>query len=240
MTINRRKFCLSLALGALAAPLAAEEPVFRAPQRDVDHIARQYVYSWKERKRFNVVMQNRDYSCGAAALATVLVHFWGEDVTEEQVLKALLSVLTINDVRDRVENGLTLTDLRRVAVKMGYEAAIGSMQFEKLPESKIPLIVGITVKEYNHFVVYRGFDGYYVYLADPIRGNIRISANDFLAQWQRGLVLAVAKAGDDVDVPEDSPLTLRGDEVFLGRMNEQYVRRRLSQQFYPLPHPPRP
>lgn len=214
--------------------------MFRAPQRDIDHIARQYVYSWRERKRFNVVMQNRDYSCGAAALATVLVHFWGEEVTEEQILKVLLGVLTLNDLKDRIEHGLTLTDLRRAAVKMGYEAAIGSMQFDKLPESKIPLIVGITVKEFDHFVVYRGFDGYYVYLADPIRGNIRIPANDFIDQWQKNLVLAVAKSGDDVEVPESSALSLRGDDVFLGRMNEQYLRRRLSQQFNPLPSADRP
>jgi predicted double-glycine peptidase len=230
---------MSLLAGA-AAPLLAEEPEFRAPLRDPEHRVRQYVYSWTERKEFNVVMQKRDYSCGAAALATVLVYFWGDSVTEEQILKELLAVLTINELRDRVQNGLTMTDLRRAAVRMGYEAAIGSMQFEKLPESKIPLIVGITVKEFDHFVVYRGFDGYYVYLADPIRGNIRIPANDFLQQWQRNMVLAVAKAGDDVEVPENSALTLRGDDVFLGRMNEQYVRRRLSQQFYPLPHGKRP
>lgn len=240
MGMNRRTFCMTLALGAGAAPLAAEELVFRAPQRDPQHQVSQYVYSWKERKEFNVVMQKRDYSCGAAALATVLVYFWGEDVTEEQILKELLGVLTINELRDRVQNGMTMTDLRRVAVRMGYEAAIGSMQFEKLPESKIPLIVGISVNEFDHFVVYRGFDGYYVYLADPIRGNIRIKANDFLQQWQRNLVLAVAKPGDDVEVPENSVLSLRGDDVFLGRMNEQYIRRRLSQQFYPLPHAPRP
>jgi predicted double-glycine peptidase len=118
---------------------------------------------------------------------------------------------------------------------MDYEAAIGTLEYEKLAESKVPLIIGITVKEYDHFVVYRGTDGYFVYLADPIRGNVRIPGWEFVEQWQKNLVLVVAKKWD-VDPPETSPLSVRGDEIFLGRMNEQFIRKRLTERPQMLPN----
>ncbi len=223
MFLTWRIACLALVL--VAVPIAAEAQ--RAPIRDPRHIFQERVWSWQELKKQNVVMQERDFSCGAASLSTVLQYFWGDPVTESQILKELLKLLTLNELADRVQNGLTMTDLRRVAVQMGYEAAIGTMEYDKLEESKVPLIVGITVKEYNHFVVYRGTDGEYVYLADPVRGNLRVRVPDFIQQWQKNMVLVVAKPGD-VEPPEVAPLSVHPGEWFLGRMNEQVVRRAIT------------
>jgi predicted double-glycine peptidase len=232
MPCSRKQFCWSLCLLLLAVcgmVRAQEDYKPRAPIRDDKHRTRIYVESWKELKQHNIVMQQRDYSCGAAALATVLHEFWGENVNEEKVLLNLVTMLDATQLKERFENGLTLTDLRRVAVKMGYEAAIGTLEYNKLAESKVPLIIGVKVNDYDHFVVYRGTDNYYVYLADPIRGNIRVPGWQFQEQWQKNLVLVVAKAGD-VDPPTQSPLDVRGDEIFLGRMNEQLIRSTITRQ----------
>ena len=75
---------------------------------------------------------------------------------------------------------------------------MGKLQFAKLAEAKVPLIVGLTIEEYDHFVVYRGTDNRWVYLADPIRGNIRVSIPVFLDQWQQNAVLAVHKPGEKI------------------------------------------
>ena len=48
--------------------------------------------------------------------------------------------------------------------------------------------------EYEHFVVYRGILNDRVFLADSIRGNIRLSICEFSRQWTDGAVLVVAKA----------------------------------------------
>ena len=75
---------------------------------------------------------------------------------------------------------MSITDLRRASVELGYLAAIGTMSFEQLSQSKLPLVVPIKVKKLDHFVVFRGVAGGRVYLADPIRGNVRPTVPEFL------------------------------------------------------------
>jgi len=215
--------------GCLCATAEAQSPI-----RDDDHRFQKYVWNWQALKEQNVVLQRYDYSCGAAALSTVLKYFWNDPIGEREILKEIVAMLDAVELQDRVQNGLTMTDLRRVAVRLDYEAAIGTLEYDKLQESKVPLIVGISPEGFDHFVVYRGTDGYYVYLADPVRGNIRIPGWEFAQQWQKNMVLAVAKPGD-VDPPEFTPLTVTADEWFLGRMNEQAVRRHLTRRPRPLP-----
>lgn len=193
-----------------------------APVRDADRTFRRKVRNYKDLKRQNIVMQQRDYSCGAAALATVARFYWGDNVDEEFFLTILDHILTLEEAEDRVENGLAMSDLRRAAVDAGYKAIVGKVTFEKLTESKVPLIVGITVDDYDHFVVYRGTDGIYVYLADPIRGNLRIRSHEFIKQWQKNAILAIAKPG--AKVKEYSRLSITGEELFLGKINDQVIR----------------
>ena len=193
-----------------------------APVRDADRRFRRKVRNYKDLKRQNIVMQQRDYSCGAAALATVSRYYWGDNVDEEFFLTILDHILTLEEAKDRVENGLAMSDLRRAAVEAGYKAIVGKVSFEKLTESKVPLIVGITVDGYDHFVVYRGTDGLYVYLADPIRGNLRIRSHEFIKQWQKNAILAIAKPG--TKVKEYSRLSITGEELFLGKINDQVIR----------------
>ncbi len=228
------------AVGILLVVLStgARGSTIRAPLRDGEHITRKYVRSWQEIRRQNIVMQRRDYSCGAAALATVIRYYWGDDVGEELFLKELDKMLTPEEARDRVKNGLALTDLRRVAVKTGYRATMGKLTFEKLTKSRVPVVLGITVDGHDHFAVYRGTDGQRVYLADPIRGNIRVPTETFLRQWQKNAVLVIAKPG--AKVRDVSPLSVRQDEICLGQLNWQYVRRQALRLPYHLPLPIRP
>ncbi len=210
----------------------------RAPARDEQRITRKYVKTWVERRQENVVMQSKDFSCGAAALATLLQHFWGDDVGEEMLLKELDRMLTATEIADRITNGLTLTDLRRVAVRLDYQATIGKLEFTNLAESKVPVVVAIEVRDYKHFVVYRGTDGAYVYLADPARGNLRTPVAKFLQEWQGNAVLVVAKP--DVDVPTTSALSVRHSERELGWLNSQVIRKNFLPPRYAFPTAIRP
>ena len=120
-------------------------------------------------------MQQRDFSCGAACLATICRYYWGDNVTEEMVLEQLDKMLTAEETEDRIKNGLAMSDLRRAAVKLGYQSVVGKTTFAKLGEMKVPAIVGIQPSGHKHFVVLKGTFGDWVYLADPIRGNIRMA-----------------------------------------------------------------
>ncbi len=168
-------------------------------------------------------MQKRDYSCGAAALATLVQYYWEDELTEDQILHELDVMLTREEIVDRLKNGLSLTDLRRVAVRFDYQASIGKLEFNKLAEAKVPLVIGIEIRDYKHFVVFRGTDGKYVYVADPARGNVRIPVWKFVESWQENAVLAVAKKGEDVK--DYSALSITWDEVLTGELNRQVIRK---------------
>jgi predicted double-glycine peptidase len=208
----------------------------RAPIRDPDLYIREYTWSFKELRERNIVMQKLDYSCGAAALATVFRYYWGADVTEETFLRLIPRLkLNAEQIRDRVENGLTLTDLRDMANLAGYQSSMGKVEFHELAEAKVPVVVGITVRKHDHFAVFRGTDGYYAYLADPIRGNIRVPVCEFEKQWQKNAILVVAKP--NAKVKDVNPLGVTFPEVFRGVLNDQTVHR--NDTMLPVPNPVR-
>ena len=133
-------------------------------------------------------MQKTDYSCGAAALATVCKYYWGDNVDEDVFLRASTAFSPTQEIVDRIKNGLAMSDLRRAAVDVGYQSVVGKTTFEKLKEVKVPVVVGISPGGHDHFVVFRGTDGGWVYVADPIRGNLRMPISEFTKQWQENAI----------------------------------------------------
>jgi predicted double-glycine peptidase len=215
---------LAAAVVAMVSTAVAAESV-RAPLRDPPHTFEQYTKSWLELRRRNVVIQQYDYSCGAAAVATVLRYYWEDSITEKQILETLLKILTVDEVKDRIKKGMSITDLRRASVEMGYLSSIGTMTFEQLSQSKIPLVVPIKVKQFDHFVVFRGVADGRVYLADPVRGNVRPTVPEFCGQWQKGAILVVIKKGQQPRT--SSPLSIRCDEIMLGETTKEWLRKSL-------------
>lgn len=177
----------------------------------------------------NVVLQQRDFSCGAAALATVTTYFWNDPVTESQILGAIIQTLTAAELEERIENGLSLTDLKRLSERAGYTAILGRLPIEKLKESKLPLLVGITVNDFDHFVVVRGADDRFVYIADPAIGRTRTPIDIFAKQWQQNAILAIIKPGEKL--PTDPPLTVTSEERMRGFTNTQWLRTNLLPRF---------
>jgi len=166
--------------------------------------------SLKDLRDKNVVKQRFDFSCGAAALATLLQYGFGERVTERELLAQLFDLLTDQEKTAVRDTGFSLLHLQRVAEARGYHAAGFRLEPEQLPLLGGPVIVFIEPHGYRHFAVLRGVHGGRVYLADPSRGNIRMPVYTFLDGWlqpdSRGIIFAVEpKSG----LPEGNmPLTL--------------------------------
>jgi predicted double-glycine peptidase len=227
----RSTYALLIAtLAVIAGPIAAhaQRPGGRVPIRDPDHVFGQHVTSWYELRQYNIVMQRRDYSCGAAALATMARHYLGDPVTEDYFLNHLDTILTPAEVVDRIKNGLALADLRKVADKTGYEAVVTKLSFQQLAEAKVPLLVGIDEDGFKHFVVYRGTNFRWVFLADPIRGHIRMTPRQFVCVWQKNLALAISKPGRDI--PECHGLSLTYRDLFWGETSDQLLRTQPQRQ----------
>ena len=131
------------------------------------------VKSLFEMRRENVVVQQWDLSCGAAALTTLLNYQHGDFVTEKEVANALMSrpeyikfpgLVTIRQ-------GFSLLDLKRYVDARGYKGmGYGKLTLDDLIK-KAPIIVPVSIFGYNHFVIFRGIQGNRVLLADPAWGN---------------------------------------------------------------------
>ncbi|MBI4766038.1 MAG: C39 family peptidase [Deltaproteobacteria bacterium] len=157
----------------------------------------------------NIVRQKFDYSCGAGALATLLRYYFGDNVEEEEILLSILRPMTEEEVRDREKNGLSLLDLKRCAEQRGYQAAGVKLKYASLPRLKGPVLIHLEREDYKHFAVLKGARGDRIYLADPSRGNIRMSVDRFAREWS-GIVLVLGKSG--FGLPQKYPLALDDQE----------------------------
>jgi predicted double-glycine peptidase len=207
----------------------APPPRSPAPVRASDNQIQQGVISWKDLRTRYVVMQQRDYSCGAAALATVMRYYWGADITEADVLLQVEKMLTKTELADRGKNGLSIADLRRAAEKMDFNAVIGTVKFAQLFEVKVPVVVALEQNKINHFVVLRGFADGRAYLADPIRGNVRIPISELADQWIANTLLVVAKPNETES--KVSVLGIRASELYPTRLNSQLIRTQPERAF---------
>ena len=153
------------------------------------------VKSMKALRDEYVVRQRYDYSCGAAALATLLRYGFGNPVTEQDVLKQLFDLLTNQEKITSRKEGFSLRDLQRVALARSFKAEGFRMKPEDLDKISGPVLVYIEPRGYKHFAVLRGVRGGRVYLADPARGNIRMPLYAFVETWRRadgrGIVFVV-------------------------------------------------
>lgn len=201
---------LAVMLGCVGPPSRAlYEPPDGYAQNE-DRGLKMHVRSWVSLRQDSIVMQETDYSCGAAAVATIVRYYWGDMVDENDFLELILESLDKQELEERVQNGLSMADLRLAAVEAGYLSTVGERTLEQLQEIKIPVVIRIETDGYEHFVVLRGIVGGEAYLADPIRGNLRVPLDQFVQQWTDGAVLVVVKP--DTDPPKFTRLTVtRGD-----------------------------
>jgi predicted double-glycine peptidase len=167
----------------------------------------------KDLRDRNVVKQRYDFSCGAAALATILQYGFGDEVTELQLLDELFGLLSEEEEEDVRREGFSLLHLQRVAQARGYNAEGFRLRPEQLALLGGPVVVYIEPRGYEHFAVLRGVRGDRAYLADPSRGNIRMPLYQFLDSWLQdegtGIIFAVEPTTGLADEP---PLRLR-DEI---------------------------
>ena len=148
-------------------------------------VAADPVKSLLEIRHENVVIQEWDLSCGAAALTTLLHQQYKDPVTEKEVATALIdrAEYIANPQLVQIREGFSLLDLKRYVDARGYRGVgLGKMTLDDL-ERKAPTLVPIHTNGYNHFVVFRGRLGNRVLLADPAWGNRTMTTEQFNRAW---------------------------------------------------------
>ena len=153
------------------------------------------IKSLLELRQERVILQNLDYSCGAAALATVLRHGFGLDISEGD----LISLIFVFNQTPKAgikkyfkRQGFTLLDLKRAARAKGFPSVgYKGMELQDLTDilsgDRLPVLVPIRPLGYNHFVVLKGIHGSRVYMADPAFGNKSMKIHQFIDVWIDGI-----------------------------------------------------
>ena len=146
------------------------------------------VTSLKEAKFKATVRQQYDYSCGSAALATLLTHHYGFPVSEQTVFEEMYAR---GDQQKIQREGFSLLDMKVYLRAHGFQADGFELPLEKLLESGLPAIVLIAERNYHHFVVVKGMRDGRVLLGDPSSGARTLPRQAFEEIWVDKLLFVV-------------------------------------------------
>ena len=149
--------------------------------------ARVDVDSMADRKYDTVVRQQFDFSCGSAALATLLTHHYDRTVSETEAFEAMWEVGDQDRIR---ELGFSLLEMKRYLEETGLKADGFRLTLDSIQEVGVPGIALIDVRGYKHFVVIKGITDRHVLIGDPSAGVLSKPRKRFEKQWD-GTILFI-------------------------------------------------
>lgn len=141
----------------------------------------------------NVVRQAYDYSCGSAALTTLLNHYLGRNFQERQVMEGLLRFGETERIVQR--RGFSLLDMKRLATALGHPSGGFKAEASDLEALDHPAIAPIDHAGFKHFVVIKAVYAGRVYVADPALGNMSFTLSRFLDVWDNNVLFIVFPDG---------------------------------------------
>lgn len=131
----------------------------------------------------NIVAQSTEYTCGPAALATLILQKGG--AVADEIAIAELSGTTEAD-------GTTLLGLKKAAASLGYDVKIKRWGMSALRSASLPVLVNDRAPDGSaHYSVVVAFTDSTVRLADTKLGNIEFDLSDF-AKTYAGTVLTIS------------------------------------------------
>lgn len=180
-----RRFALALVFGLTAAAVLADELQFIAPLGGTLSVP---TVSMKERRFVSTLRQQYDFSCGSAAVATLLTHHYGWKVAESAVFQSMFEHGNQDKIR---REGFSMLDMKRYLDSRGFDTSGVEATLEQLAKVRIPAIALINENGYAHFVVIKGVRDSDVLVGDPAMGTRVIARADFERYWINNILLVV-------------------------------------------------
>lgn len=135
---------------------------------------------WLSLRDRGVVRQHRDYSCGAAALATLLTYYYRHPVSEASLINEALARRDSKRDSEILTKGLSFSDMAMLAKSRGYSTVGLDVGYRDLQKLTMPVIVAMEIYGRAHFSVLRKIDRQNrVFLADPSWGNRQLTSLEF-------------------------------------------------------------
>ena len=144
----------------------------------------------KAMRRKGISMQKYDYSCGSAALTTMVNQQLGLRLGESEVIEGLLNF----GETEKIKSGrrFSLLDMKRYLASIDILSAGYSAKLDDLSEIPVPAIMSIVIKGFRHFVVYQGLVDGHVVISDPAFGNMSITLSKFSDLWKQKIFFIIS------------------------------------------------
>lgn len=122
------------------------------------------------KKRISITLQHDSMQCGIACLQMVCQHYG-----------RTYSLETLSQYCYATTEGVSMLGISEAAKSLGLDTLSGKITMERLAESPLPCILHW---DQNHFVVlYRVKKGRKFYVADPGKGLVTYSKEEFCRHW---------------------------------------------------------
>lgn len=151
------------------------------------------IASLKEVKFRATVRQQFDFSCGSAALSTLLTYHYGLPLSEEVVFAEMFANGDQAKIR---QEGFSLLDIKMFLEKHGFVADGFEAPLEKLAEARIPAIVLLKENGYSHFVIVKGLRDGRVLVGDPAGGTRVMTRSAFDGRWVNQILFVISNRTD--------------------------------------------
>lgn len=142
----------------------------------------------KEAKFKNTIRQKYDFSCGSAAVATLLTYQYGYPLSEQTAFTQMYA----HGNRAKInKQGFSLLDIKLFLQANGFEADGFRVPLEQLAQEHLPAIALIEDKGYHHFVVIKGLLYGRVLIGDSALGTRSIPRDRFDKLWKDKLLFVI-------------------------------------------------
>jgi uncharacterized protein len=190
MTIAQRIQAFVIGLAAAMGLLAGGSAAVTAGELDYTLAGdsfKVHVVSMREARFQSIILQKYDYSCGSAALASLLTYHYDRPTTEDAVFKAMFNT---GDQEKIQKEGFSLLDMKAHLARQGLVADGFKMSLDRLAQLGVPVITLINTGGYRHFVIIKGIRDDDVVIGDPAQGVIIVNREKFEPAWS-GVVLVI-------------------------------------------------
>jgi len=190
MRAARRMLAWSAALAIVGGVAAFDAAAVKAGELDYTlsgNSFKVHTISLREARFQTIILQKYDYSCGSAALASLLTFHYGRPTTEEEVFKGMFAAGDQEKIR---REGFSLLDMKNALQERGLVADGFKVSLDRLEQLAVPVITLINTGGYRHFVIIKGLSKDEIVLGDPAQGVVVAKREQFTPVWS-GVVLII-------------------------------------------------
>lgn len=146
------------------------------------------VTTFAERRFKTIYKQQYDFSCGSAALASLLTYHYDDTVDEQSVFTDMYK----NGDQQKIQKqGFSLLDIKLYLERRGYRSDGFKINLDQLLNAKAPALTIINNNGYLHFIIIKGVNSEEVLVGDPALGVKVMPRDEFEAMWGNRILFLI-------------------------------------------------